>query len=484
MLRTMTLGLVLCSCSGGSIASAESPHIVLILADDLGWSDLACYGADLHETPHLDALAGAGARFTQAYAPAPVCTPTRASLLTGKHPARLGITIWSEGSQQGPTNRALLQAESQHDLPHTETTLATHLRAAGYQTALVGKWHLGNADHYPETHGFDVNIGGTRWGAPQTFFWPYAGAGRFGGEFRYVPHLEFGAPGEYLTDRLTDEAIRVLDHFRQMQRPIFLYLAHHAPHTPIEAKPTDVDYFRQRLRPGARHQNATYAAMVRSLDESVGRIASYLKQHDLEDNTLVIFASDNGGYIGTMQDTGPTAGQMIPITTNSPLRSGKGTLYEGGLRVPLIVRWPRTVSAGITCNTPVVLTDLFPTLAAAAGLTLPATVPVDGIDLSPLLHDPKATLARETFYFHYPHYYHAPPSTPVSAVRIGDWKLLEYYEDQHVELYDLSADPGEEHDLASAQPDRVAQLRAQLTRWKQTVGAKLPTPNPDYERVR
>jgi arylsulfatase A-like enzyme len=382
----------------------------------------------------------------------------------------------------------LLQADSLHDLPHSETTLATHLRAAGYQTALVGKWHLGNSDHYPETHGFDVNIGGTRWGAPQTFFWPYSGSGRFGGEFRYVPHLEFGVPGEYLTDRLTDEALRVLDHFRQSERPFFLYLAHHAPHTPIEAKPADVDHFRQRLQPGARHQNAHYAAMVRSLDESVGRVASYLKQHDLEDNSLVVFASDNGGYIGTMQDTGQNTGQdtgqTIPITTNSPLRSGKGTLYEGGLRVPLIVRWPREVPAGITCNTPVVLTDLFPTLAAAAGLTLPANVPVDGLDLSPLLHDPKATLAREEFYFHYPHYYHAPPSTPVSAVRVGNWKLLEYYEDQHVELYDLSADAGEEHDLASVQPDRVADLRERLTRWKLEVEAKLPVSNPDYERVR
>src|SRR5579884_1540938 len=212
--------------AGAAAESPKRPNIVVVLADDLGWADLGCYGADLIESPNIDRLASEGVRFTDAYA-MPVCSPSRATLLTGKHAARLHITIWAEGSLQGPTNRKLLQAESRHNLPHSEITLARLLHDAGYLTALVGKWHLGDADHYPETHGFDVNIGGTRWGAPQTFFWPYRGRGTFGNEFRYVPHLEFGRPGEYLTDRLTEEALRVID--RAGTQPFFLYLAHHAP---------------------------------------------------------------------------------------------------------------------------------------------------------------------------------------------------------------------------------------------------------------
>lgn len=235
-----------------ALHSAEAkPNIVLILADDLGWSDLGCYGADLHETPHLDSLAQQGMRFTDAYAMS-VCSPSRAALLTGKHAARLHMTIWSEGSRNGPKKRKLIEAASLHDLPHTETTLARHFQEAGYLTALVGKWHLGDASHYPETHSFDVNIGGTQWGAPHTFFWPYSGSGRFGPEFRFVPHLEFGKPGEYLTDRLTDEALRVID--RAGAQPFFLYLAHHAPHTPMEAKADAVRHFEAKLRPGQHHQ--------------------------------------------------------------------------------------------------------------------------------------------------------------------------------------------------------------------------------------
>lgn len=374
------------------------PNIVLILADDLGWADLGCYGADLHETPHLDQLAREGVRFSHAYAPSPVCSPTRAALLTGKHPGRLRITIWAEGSLNGPTNRVLLEAPSRPDLPHTETTLAKHLQAAGYLTALVGKWHLGNADYYPETHGFDVNIGGTRWGAPQTYFWPYRGAGGFGGEFRYVPHLEFGRPGEYLTDRLTDEALRLVDRAAKAKQPFFLYLAHHAPHTPIQAKTNDVAHFEQKLRPGLRHQNAVYAAMVRSLDDSVGRV----------------------------------------------------------------------------------LTDLFPTLLTAAGLPPPADSPADGLDLTALLRRPNTKLDRDALFFHYPHYYHAPPSTPASAVRAGSWKLVEYFEDNHVELYNLSDDPAEQHDLARLRPETAERLRRQLDGWRQQVGAALPTPNPHH----
>lgn len=474
--------LILLACLSASLrleagTNGKAPlNILLIVADDLGWADLGCYGADLHETPTLDHLAREGMRFTQAYAPAPVCSPTRAALLTGKAPARLHITQWSEGSMNPPKDRKLLPAESLPSLPHTETTLSHLLQSADYLTALVGKWHLGDADSYPETHGFDVNIGGTRWGAPQTYFYPYRGTGRFDGENRYIPHLEFGKPGEYLTDRLTDEALRVMDRARDAKKPFFLMLAHHAPHTPIQAKSEDIRHFEGRRRPGMKHQNAAYAAMIRSLDDNVQRVLAHLKKRGLEQNTLVIFTSDNGGYIGTSTRDG----QTVPVTDNYPLRSGKGTLYEGGLRVPLIVRWPGVTPSGIACREPVILTDLFRTLAVAAGARLPSETSGDGLDLTPLLRNPHAALARDALYFHFPHYYHAPPSTPVSAIRAGDWKLLEFFEDQRSELYDLKADPGELQNMGTKMPEKVAELRRRLQEWRQSVDAALPRPNPNF----
>lgn len=458
-----------------SSISAQPPNIVLILADDLGWSDLGCYGADLLETPHLDRLATEGVRFTNAYA-MPVCSPTRAALMTGRHAARVHMTIWSEGSLKGPQNRKLLQGDSLHSLPHSETTLAKILQDAGYLTALVGKWHLGDADHYPQTHGFDVNIGGTHWGAPQTFWWPYRGSGRFGMEYRYVPNLEFGKAGEYLTDRLTDEALRVID--EAGDQPFFLFLSHHAPHTPIEAKTDDVKYFESKLRPEMLHQNAVYAAMVKSLDESVGRVLASLKEREFDQNTVVVFASDNGGFIGIDKK----AGQTVPVTNNSPLRSGKGSCYEGGVRVPLIVRWPGVTPESVDCDEPVVVMDLFPTFLKAAGLKLPSNVQLDGLDLSSLLKQPSAKLRRDALFFHYPHYYST--TTPVSAIRTGDWKLLEYLEDERVELFSLKDDLGESTDLAGQLPDKAAKLREQLHRWRENVAAALPTPNPIFKSAR
>lgn len=265
--------LLVCFLTAPSFA-ANPPNIVVILADDLGAIDLGCYGADLHETPRLDALAKESILFRQAYASAPVCSPTRAALMTGKHPARVGITIWAEGSLGGPQNRQLLQGDSKHDLPPDEKTLAERLHEAGYATALVGKWHLGDGDHSPETQGFDVNIGGTRWGAPQSFFWPYRGSGRFGQEFRFVPGLPLGKPGDYLTDKLTDAAISFID--RAGQQPFFLFLAHHSPHTPIEAPQPLIEHFQAKLKPELKHQNPAYAAMVKNLDHNVGRVLDHL----------------------------------------------------------------------------------------------------------------------------------------------------------------------------------------------------------------
>ncbi|MDO8538874.1 MAG: sulfatase [Opitutaceae bacterium] len=450
-------------------AAAMTPNIVVILADDLGWSDLGCYGADLHETPRLDQLARESVRFTQAYAMS-VCSPTRAMLLTGKHAARLGITIWIEGSLQKNTSRRMIDAASRHDLPHTEKTLAAQLKQAGYFTALIGKWHLGDADHFPETHGFDVNIGGTHWGAPETYWWPYRGGERFS-EYRYVPHLGFGQPGEYLTDRLTDEALHVID--RAAGKPFFLYLAHHAPHTPIEAKPADVKYFEAKLRPEMRHQNPVYAAMVKSIDEGVGRVLDRLRERGLAGNTIVVFTSDNGGFIGIDRK----AGQTVPVTNNAPLRSGKGSLYEGGIRVPLLVRWPGVTAGGAVCDAPVLLADLNPTLLRAAAQS-PNSL-CDGLDLQSLLRDPRARLERDALFFHYPHYY--ATTTPVSAVRAGGWKLLEYFEDGRLELFNLDSDPAEQTNLAAREPQRAAALRTRLENWRREVGAVLPARNPDFK---
>ncbi len=451
-------------------AGGQRSNVVIVVADDLGWSDLGCYGADLHETPHLDRFAKSAVRFTDAYA-ASVCSPTRACLLTGKHYARLHTTIWREASRNPPHDRKLIPPVAVADLPHDEVTLAEVFRSAGYLTALVGKWHLGGATHYPETQGFDINIGGTLWGAPETYFFPYRGEGRFAKEFRYVPHLDGGQAGEYLTDRLTDEALKVID--GAQDRPFFLCLTHHAPHTPLEARPELIERYLKKLKPGLHHQNAKYAAMVHSLDESVGRIVERLEYRGLAERTVVVFVSDNGGHVGKFE------GQ--PATDNFPLRSGKGSLYEGGVRVPLIVRWPGVTTAGDICRAPVFVVDLYPTLLEIAriGGDSSRNAKLDGLSLAPLLRQPTAGLEREALYFHYPHYY--PTTTPAGAIRAGDWKLIEYFEDNRVELYNLRDDLSEASDLAARQPEKAQNLRARLANWRKSIGADMPTANPDHQ---
>ncbi len=438
----------------------RSPNVVLIVADDLGWADLACYGGDLHETPRLDQFAQQGVRFTQAYAAAPVCTPTRAALMTGKYPARLHMTVWLERSQSPDQGHPLLPPQTRTNLPHEETTLAELLDEVGYLTAHIGKWHLGLATHYPETQGFDINIGGTHWGAPPTFFFPYRGNWSNTTERRYVPDLAGGDEGEYLTDRLTDEALEVIR--AAGDRPFFLHLAFHTVHTPIEGKPALVDRYRQRLSNELRHQNADYAAMVHSLDENIGRVLDELDRLGVAENTLVIFTSDNGGYINVHR------GQRV--TDNTPLRSGKGSLYEGGIRVPLIIRTPgNSARAGKACEEPVITMDLFATVQDL--LAAQPSVP-DGVSLLPLLDDPDAALDRPALYFHYPHYYST--TTPVSAVRAGPWKLLHYYEDDRDELYHLGGDLAESDDRAASQQDQAARLREMLDQWLVDVSAQLP----------
>jgi arylsulfatase A len=443
------------------------PNIILILADDLGWTDLACYGSDLHETPNLDRLARQGVRFTQAYA-MPICSPTRAAILAGKHAARLNFTIWREGSLRreadvAKSKRKLLPPVTAFDLAQGEITIAEALKARGYQNFHVGKWHLGDADHSPETQGFDINIGGTHWGAPNTFFWPFTGAETFP-EFRYVPGLGLGKPGEYLTDRLTDEALKLMD--AAGERPFFLNLWFYNPHTPIEGKPEVTERFRQKIKPGLRHANPDYAAMIFTLDENVGRILAHLDQRGLADRTLVVFVSDNGGFINNFRGT--------KVTDNTPLRSGKGSLYEGGIRVPFIARLPGVTPPNAVCNEPVICMDLFRTFTELAGAD--GASGSDSLSLMPLLKNPKARLQRDALFFHYPHYY--PTTSPVSAVRLGDWKLLEYHEDNRLELFDLKEDLGESIDLAARRPEKASELRERLHAWRTSVKAGMPTPNP------
>jgi len=448
-----------------ALAESRPRNVVFILADDLGWADLGCYGADLHETPQIDQLAREGVRFVQAYA-MPVCSPTRASLQTGRHAARLHFTIWREGAVKPSPDQKLLPPPAITDLPQGEVTIAEKLKAAGYRTFHVGKWHLGDADHSPETQGYDVNIGGTHWGAPATYFHPFSGPFGQSREFRYVPGLGVGRPDDYLTDRLTDEALKLID--AAGDQPFFLNLCFHAVHTPMEGKPKLVEKYRSKIKPAMHHQNPDYAAMVETLDDNVGRVLKRLDQRKLADHTLVIFYSDNGGYIN--QNKGRQ------VTDNFPLRSGKGSLYEGGIRVPLVVRMPGVTPRGEVCDDLVTCMDFFPTILEWCGVA-PTTGPtpagpLDGLSLVPLLRSPRAHLNRDALFFHYPHYY--PTTTPVSAVRTGDWKLLEYFEDHHVELYNLRDDLGERHDLAAEQPERAHQLRGRLHTWWAEVGAQLP----------
>lgn len=452
----------------------ERWNVLFILADDLGVHDVGCYGTDLIETPHIDRFAQTSLRFTQAYSPAPVCTPTRASIMTGKHPARLKMTIWSEGALEFPKDRMLIPAYSKADLPLEENTLAEHYQQAGYYTASIGKWHLGDAGHAPETQGFDANIGGNHWGAPTSFFFPYRGK-RNNGEIRYVPHLEFGNPQEYLTDRLTEETLKVIGHAKSQQLPFFIMLNHYAPHTPIDCKADDENYFQSKLQSQFKHQNCGYAAMIRSLDDSIGRLVDYLDKEKLLENTIIVFTSDNGGYIGRDPKRNST------VTSNWPLRSGKSSLYEGGLRVPLLIRWPKTASLGKTYAEPVVLTDLHPTLLASLPERNQTTSPsspnqLDGINLQPAITQ-NTTLTREALYFHYPHYYHAPATTPCSAIRQGPWKLIHYYESDSNELYHLLEDPAEERNVADKYPQVSQKLQAQLQSWLQEVEAEQPTRN-------
>jgi arylsulfatase A-like enzyme len=438
-------------------AEASRPNVIVILADDLGYTDLACYGSDLYESPHLDRLAADGVRFTANYAACTVCSPTRGALLTGKYPARLHITDWIPGMP--PENPKLVVPDFTKHLPFDERTLAEALHDAGYATASIGKWHLGGPEFYPERHGFDVNIAGTDQPQPRPgYFAPYE-----------ISTIEQGPPGEYITDRLGQEAVKFIR--QHAKQPFFLYLPHFAVHLPIQAKQELIARFQAKAGPQSHHKNAAYAAMIYSMDETVGLIRDTLAELGVDDRTIIIFTSDNGG--------------RIPTTSNAPLRAGKGSCYEGGVRVPLIVHWPGHARAGIESDVPVITVDLYPTILEMAGLKQVGDAEIDGVSLAPLLEQ-SGELAERSLFWHYPHYQHyqLEGTTPYGAIRRGDHKLIEFYDDHRVELYDLKADGGERHNLAESAPEVVKSLRDELHRWLHAVKAQMPTPNPNYDATK
>ncbi len=459
--RVVVFAMVFTSTSLAQAAISRKPNVIVILADDLGWTDLACFGSDFYETPHLDAFASEGMKFTQNYSACTVCSPTRAALLTGKYPARLQITDWIPG--QMPDNPQLLVPDWTKYLPHDEVTLAEAFKSAGYATASIGKWHLGTEPYYPETQGFELNIAGTDKAAPPTFHAPWK-----------IPTISEGTNGDYITDRLAEEAVGFIE--RARDKPFFLYLPHFAVHTPIEGRADIVAKYRAKLQPHHRHRNIEYAAMVESLDAAVGRVLTTLKNLELDDRTIVLFTSDNGGRI--------TQG----TTTNVPLRYGKASAYEGGIRVPMIIRWPGIIQGGRISETPIITMDIFPTVLEVAGIanlksnSSTGDSGQDGMSLVPLLRG-SGELTKRDLFWHYPHHQHYQlgGAMPYSAIRSGNYKLIEFFNDMHVELYNLVEDIGEDRDLASSQPERVNELRGRLYTWRTKVGAQMPVSNPNHD---
>jgi arylsulfatase A len=464
MARTVLHGLaagVVALVSGhlatGQAAEAKHPNIVFILIDDLGWAAVGCFGSKYHQTPNIDKLAAQGMRFTDAYAACAVCSPTRASIMTGKYPARLHLTDWIPGEGDALTH-ALRIPEWRKFLPLEEVTIAEALKPAGYVCASIGKWHLGAPKYYPQHQGFDLNVAGGDIGHPASYFWPYEG------KTHTVPGLKTGgSAGEYLTDRLTDAAERFIE--QNKDRPFFLYFPHYAVHRPLQAKPVIAAKYEAKPPHGGQ-TNAVYAAMIESVDDSVGRILRKLEALGIADKTVVVFMSDNGGL-------------WPQSTSNAPLRAGKGYPYEGGIREPLLIKWPGTAKPGTTCSVPVSSIDFFPTLTEIAGAELPGTV--DGRSLVPLLKQ-AGPLEREALFWHYPHYWSNSRVQPYGVVRAGGWKLVEFYEDMRAELYNLKEDLGETHDLAKEKPEKAGELRTLLHNWRQSVNAQMPTPNRDSKR--
>lgn len=448
-------------------ANQTQPNIVFFLVDDLGWGAMSAYGNTYHETPSFDRLCERGMRFTNAYSACTVCSPSRAAILTGRYPARLHLTDWIAGHKHP---KAILKIPDwSREIDLQQTTLAEALKASGYQTWFLGKWHLmpiydqwsqevtatQQARHTPQAHGFDVNIGGREWGQPKgrgKYFYPFD-----------MPGIDGGSKGEYLTDRLTDEAIKLIDD--SSDDPFLLYMSYYTVHGPVMGKPEYNEYFAAKhaqIEDAPSEKNAAaYAAMHKSLDDSVGRIMAAIERVGKQDNTIVVFTGDNGGDL---------------FSACGDLRGRKGLAYEGGVREPTCIVWPGTAAPGAVCDTPIIGMDFFPTLLEIAGLESMPSQHCDGESLVPLLQQ-SGNLKRETLYWHYPHYHR---TKPYSAIRDGDWKLIEFHEAGDLHLYDLASDPGEKNDLASSRPKKAQELYTQLCDWRDDVDAQMPTPNPNY----
>jgi arylsulfatase A len=465
MLRFLSALCSLCLCGSFSslVAAEKPPNVVLILIDDLGQRDLGCYGSTFYKTPNIDQIAKDGLRFTDFYAACPVCSPTRASIMTGKYPVRVNITDWIPGRKDRPDQR-LKRPEIRNELPLEEVTIAEALKKKGYVTGHIGKWHLGGKGFLPEDQGFDVNIAGDQTGTPRSYFAPFENkAGKMAG-------LEKAEKGEYLTDRLAAEAEKFIE--TNKDKPFFLYLPHYAVHTPLRAKQEMIAKYPAKPKAGSQ-SNPVYAAMVESMDQAVGRVLKKLDDLKLSDNTLVIFTSDNGGLATT--EGGPTG-----ATFNAPLREGKGFLYEGGVRVACIMKWPAVIKPGttdeVTCSI-----DLFDTILEATQANPDRKVgggpPRDGWSLMPLFKGEK--LKERAIYWHYPHYANQG-SRPGGAIRMGDYKLIKHFEDGRLELFDVKKDISESRNIVAEKPTIARELSRMLAAWQKEADAKMPTRNPDY----
>ncbi|XLS29629.1 sulfatase [Flavobacteriaceae bacterium M23B6Z8] len=448
------------------IEEAAPPNIIMIVADDMGWHDLSSYGNTFIETPNLDKLAASGIRYTDAYAAAPLCSPSRAALITGLHPIRVNITEHIHGNPPPRPDQKLKTPPVNQHLDLEFTTLAEVLKKQNYQTAFMGKWHLGGGKYTPEHQGFDINIAGAWNGLPSSFFYPFFPPGQ-------KPKLQNSSKeGDYLTDVLTDKAI---DYIRQQKdQRFFLSLNYYSPHVPIEAKDSLVAKYRKKR--GSDDEsilpNIHYAAMVESIDINVGRIVNELQQLGITNETLILFTSDNGGL--SVREV-PAFAKHTPPTDNGPLREGKGYVYEGGIREPLIISWPSVIEPGQTRNTPVIAQDFFNTMSA---LSKAEDHTEDGINLAPYFNGNEPE--ERGLLWHLPHY--SPQhGKPASAYRKGDWKLIYFYEDERYELYNLKKDLSESNDLAKKEPKKLETMIAEMQEALQQLNAKFPEPNPNYE---
>ncbi|MBT3198716.1 MAG: sulfatase [Phycisphaerales bacterium] len=437
------------------------PNIVLINMDDLGWKDLAFMGSKYYETPNLDNLASQGMVFTNAYSNAANCAPSRACVMSGQYGPRHGVYTVASSARGHAKTRKLIPTKNRTDLPDDNVTMAEALKSAGYITATMGKWHLG-AD--PKTQGFDVNVAGTTAGSPRSYFSPYRNK-----------KLSDGPKGEHLPYRLTTEAIKFVE--ANKARPFFLYLPYFSVHTPIQAK-KDITAKYAKKKPSGGQGNPKYAAMIESADTNIGRLMKAIDELKLRDNTIVIFTSDNGG--------------ICKISSQAPARAGKGSYYEGGIREPLVVRWPAKIKAGSKCDTPVIGIDFYPTLLAATGAKKPKGKLLDGVNIMPLLTQ-SGKIGERALFWHFPIYLQSYSGAdesrdplfrtrPGCVVRVGDWKLHEYFEDGGLELYNLKDDLGERNDLSAKMPDKTKELHAIMLQWRKETKAPVPTEkNPKYD---